>query len=125
MEKNRGTITPMCGLLSSQNYKPLKIKTMENYANNAVSSDVVRDPSQFDQIESRIDSVRERVSNVTVIIERCTNALDGSEPSAGADVNMDKEAPSTILNRIGAALNYLEANVTSLEHESDRLQKLF
>lgn len=80
-----------------------------------------KEPSKFDQIESRITQVTARVSDVAFDVRGTVDDLNGPDvqPDKGNDVSGKPEA---VLDRIGYALMLLENVTTELEIQRERLR---
>ena len=82
--------------------------------------------TQFEQIASRLDGCRSRIHTATGAIEKSVDILKGSDP----DIKEKKEdlydSPGdSIISGLLRLLNELETQVYELEHEQNRLTKVF
>ncbi len=78
----------------------------------------------FGEIRGRIGNCVDRVRVVRNEIKQSVNSLAGSEPEK--DANEDRaETPRNVLGGLEALLGVLEIEIGHLEHQTNRLGKLF
>ena len=91
---------------------------MENIANKLDT------PTPFDELKGKIEDCNNRLRVVHNGIKQSVNSLAGSEPEADAQ-DADSVSHSNILGELEALMGIMEIEIGHLEHQTNRLGKLF
>ena len=88
------------------------------------TADEPKNPTPFEELKARINDQCRVVSCITADLERCVDALSGSEPKG--DTAEEKKNPEHfgVITDLRYAVNEMGKAIDSLGYQKDRLSKL-
>ena len=85
------------------------------------STAAMREPSRFEQWQSRMENVRAQVTHCAIMVDKFTDELVGSSPSEVAGKSPNPENVQTHTDMMDNQLMLLEGTVARLQYVADRL----